>query len=112
MNKPRPRIPNPESRDRYNSFGRFLRDKFGCRVYKVIVDGGFTCPNRDGTVATGGCIYCNNESFRPKNADRVKSVAVQVKEGIEYLRGRYAAEKFIVYFQPYTNTHAPLEALM
>jgi len=96
----------------YNSYGRFLREKFGCRVYKVSVDGGFSCPNRDGTVGTGGCTYCSNESFRPRNADRSKSVSSQVQEGIGYLRKRYGAEKFIVYFQPYTNTHAPLEVLI
>ena len=105
-------ISNLESQIPYNSYGRFLRQKFGCRVYKVSVDGGFTCPNRDGTVAVGGCTYCNNESFRPASASRPKSVATQVKEGIEYLRKRYAAEKFIAYFQPYTNTHAPLEVLI
>jgi uncharacterized protein len=96
----------------YKTYGRFLRDAFGCRVYKVSVDGGFSCPNRDGTISFGGCIYCNNDSFRPKSADRLKSVAQQVHEGIEYLRKRYAAEKFIVYFQPFTNTHAPLEVLV
>src|SRR5438034_4507265 len=51
---------------RYNGYGAFLRERFGCRVYKVIVDAGFTCPNRDGTVAIGGCTYCNNDSFRPQ----------------------------------------------
>ncbi len=96
----------------YNSYGRFLRDTFGCRVYKVSVDAGFTCPNRDGTVAVGGCTYCNNDSFRPKSADRLKSISQQVSEGIGYLRTRYSAEKFIVYFQPYSNTHAPLEVLI
>src|SRR5512138_3312392 len=90
--------PNPESGIRYNSYGRFLKEKFGCRVYKVSVDGGFTCPNRDGTVAVGGCTYCNNDSFRPKSADRLKSISVQVREGIEYLRKRYDAQKFVVYF--------------
>jgi uncharacterized protein len=106
------RISIPDSRIRYNSYGRFLREKFGCRVYKVSVDGGFSCPNRDGTIAVGGCTYCNNESFRPKSAGRLKSIENQVQEGIEFLRKRYAAEKFIVYFQPFTNTHAPLEVLI
>jgi radical SAM protein (TIGR01212 family) len=105
-------IRNQESGIRYNSYGRFLREKFGCRVYKVSVDGGFTCPNRDGTVGVGGCTYCNNESFRPQSASRLKSITNQVAEGIEYLRQRYAAEKFIVYFQPFTNTHASLEVLV
>jgi radical SAM protein (TIGR01212 family) len=111
MNRVQSHKPTQASPLRYNSYGRFLKQKFGCRVYKVSVDGGFTCPNRDGSVGTGGCIYCNNESFRPKSADRLKSIDTQVKEGIEYLRERYSAEKFIVYFQPYTNTHAPLEVL-
>ncbi len=101
-----------ESQIRYNSYGRFLRERFGRRVYKVSVDGGFSCPNRDGTVGVGGCIYCNNDSFRPKSASSLKSISVQVSEGIEYLRKRYGAEKFIVYFQPFTNTHAPLETLI
>jgi uncharacterized protein len=105
-------ISNLESQIRYNSYGRFLRKKFGCRVYKVSVDGGFSCPNRDGTVAVGGCIYCNNDSFRPRSANRLKSIADQVAEGIAYLRKRYDAQKFIVYFQPFTNTHAPLDVLI
>lgn len=112
MNEAQPRIlDHPGSRIAYNSYGRFLRGKFGARVYKVSVDGGFSCPNRDGTVGTGGCIYCNNESFRPKSASRLKSILEQVAEGIDYLRRRYSAEKFIVYFQPFTNTHGPLEVL-
>jgi radical SAM protein (TIGR01212 family) len=97
---------------RYNSYGRFLKDKFGCRVYKVSIDGGFSCPNRDGTVALGGCTYCNNDSFRPKSAESLKPVSEQVQNGIEYLKKRYRAEKFIAYFQPFTNTHAPLETLV
>ena len=96
---------------RYNAYGSFLKEKFGCRVYKVSVDGGFTCPNRDGTIATGGCIYCNNASFRPPSADRISSVAAQIEAGVAYLRKRYRAEKFIAYFQPFTNTHAPLDVL-
>jgi uncharacterized protein len=97
---------------RYNSYGRFLKERFGCRVYKVSVDGGLSCPNRDGTIAVGGCTYCNNDSFRPKSAERLKPVSQQVSEGIGFLRKRYRAEKFIVYFQPFTNTHAPLERLI
>jgi len=103
--------PFPPGR-RYNAFGTYLRERFGCRVYKVSVDAGFTCPNRDGTVAVGGCTYCNNESFRPGSADRLLPVAEQVDRGIAYLRSRYGAIKFIVYFQPFTNTHAPLERLI
>jgi radical SAM protein (TIGR01212 family) len=97
---------------RYNAYGPFLREKFGCRVYKVIVDGGFTCPNRDGTVAVGGCTYCNNDSFRPEAVNRLKPIREQVENGIDYLRRRYRARKFIVYFQPFTNTYAPVERLV
>lgn len=111
MASSRSRIQVPEPQLPYNSYGLFLKRKFGCRVYKVSVDAGFTCPNRDGTVGVGGCSYCNNASFRPESADRRKSVAAQVQDGIGFLRKRYGAGKFIVYFQPYTNTHAPLEVL-
>jgi radical SAM protein (TIGR01212 family) len=96
---------------RYNSYGAFLRETFGCRVAKVVVDAGFSCPNRDGTLGFGGCSYCDNDAFRPATATRDDPVARQVKQGIAYLRRRYRAQKFIVYFQPFTNTFAPLRAL-
>ncbi len=80
-------------------------------VFKVNVDAGFTCPNRDGSVATGGCIYCNNDSFRPSACTSTASVHEQIANGIPYLRSRYGAEKFIVYFQPYTNTYASVDIL-
>ncbi len=89
-----------------------LRERFGCRVYKVIVDAGFTCPNRDGTVAAGGCTYCNNDAFRPRAVDRLNPIPEQVRQGIDYLRRRYRARRFIVYFQPYSNTYAPLGHLI
>lgn len=103
--------PFPQSR-RYNPFGAYLRERLGCRVYKVSVDAGFTCPNRDGTVAVGGCTYCNNDSFRPHGVDRLLPIAGQVDRGVAYLKSRYRAHKFIVYFQPFSNTHAPLEQLI
>ena len=93
------------------SYGRFLRDKFGCRVYKVSVDAGFSCPNRDGSLSTAGCAYCNGDSFRPKTSDRIKPIEQQISEGKNYLRLRYGAEKIVVYFQPATNTYAPLDVL-
>ncbi len=97
---------------RYNAYGAFLRERFGCRVYKVIVDAGFTCPNRDGTVAIGGCTYCSNDSFRPQAVNRLKPIPEQVHTGVAYLKRRYRAQKFVVYFQPFTNTYAPLETLI
>lgn len=84
---------------------------YGVPVYKVNVDAGFTCPNRDGHVSTGGCIYCNNDSFRPNACERTLSIREQIDRGIPYLRSRYGAEKFLVYFQPYTNTYAPVATL-
>lgn len=106
------RISNTEPRIRYNPYSRFLKERFGCRVHKVSIDAGFSCPNRDGTVGVGGCTYCNNDSFRPKSASRLKPVADQVKDGIEFLQKKSGAGKFIVYFQPFTNTHAPLDKLI
>jgi len=95
----------------YNAFGPFIRKKFGEKVYKVNIDAGFTCPNRDGTVAFGGCIYCNNDSFRPPSCKSTLPIKNQIENGISYLSKRYCAKKFIPYFQPYTNTYAPVKEL-
>jgi hypothetical protein len=96
---------------RYNSFGSYIREKFATTVYKVNVDAGFTCPNRDGTIGTTGCIYCNNDSFRPGSCKPTLSISDQIKNGITHVKKRYKAEKVLVYFQPYTNTYAPVEEL-
>jgi radical SAM protein (TIGR01212 family) len=103
--------PLPAGEERFRSYNRWLQEKFGQKVYKVIVDGGFTCPNRDGTVAVGGCAYCNNSSFRPPPAIKTDPIRDQVREGIEYIRKRFDAHKFIVYFQPFSNTYAETEYL-
>ncbi len=96
----------------YNRFVDYQRKIYGERVQKVTVDAGFTCPNRDGTVARGGCIYCNNESFNPGYNSAAKSIRQQIDEGVEFLKRRYKnVRKFIVYFQPYSNTYAPLDTL-
>jgi radical SAM protein (TIGR01212 family) len=97
--------------DRYNGFGSYVKKRFGEVVYKVNVDAGFTCPNRDGSVGFGGCIYCNNDSFRPSSCRAVTPVRLQIENGIAYLTKRYGARKFIAYFQPYTNTYANIETL-
>ena len=91
------------------AFTDHLRHIFGCRVHKVSIDAGFTCPNRDGTVAVGGCIYCNNASFSPGN--RRLSVTAQLEQGKRFLRQRYGAQKFIAYFQAYTNTYGDVQVL-
>ncbi len=96
---------------RYHAFGPHLKQKFGTTVYKVNVDAGFTCPNRDGTLGVTGCIYCNNDSFRPSKCKPEMPLAEQIRNGIHYLSLRYKARKFLVYFQPFTNTYAPVAEL-
>lgn len=96
---------------RFNSFGSYIKKRFGTTVYKVNVDAGFTCPNRDGTIGTSGCIYCNNDSFRPNSCTPTISLHEQIRNGIVHIRKRYKANKFLVYFQPYTNTYAPVDEL-
>lgn len=96
----------------YNNYGNYLRQKYdGKKVYKVIVDAGFTCPNRDGEKGFGGCTYCNVDSFTPEAARHLPSLAEQVEKGMERARFSYKAEKFIIYFQPNTNTYAPASEL-
>ena len=96
----------------YNSYGVHLRKKYdGQRVFKVIVDGHFTCPNRDGSKGFGGCTYCNVDSFTPDSARKLPTIREQVLEGIERAVNGYRAEKFIIYFQPNTNTYAPVHYL-
>ncbi len=97
--------------NRYRAFGPYLKEKFRTVVYKVNVDAGFTCPNRDGTLGVTGCIYCNNDSFRPSRCRPELSIREQIQNGIAYLSMRYKANKFLVYFQPYTNTYATVGEL-
>ena len=96
---------------RYNAYNFFLRNKFGVRVQRVSVDGGFTCPNVDGTVAVGGCVFCDNRSFSPSRRQPRLDVLGQIEEGIRRLKRRYRCDRFMAYFQPATNTYAPIERL-
>jgi hypothetical protein len=99
---------------RFNSFNRSLREVFDARVYKIGLRLDFTCPNRDGTVAVGGCIYCNNASHTPQNYQPRTSVTEQLENGARAIYKRHKADKFIAYFQSYTNTYdsaAKLEQL-
>lgn len=97
---------------RFNAYGEYFRKYFGERVQKVSVDAGFSCPNRDGTLGTGGCTYCNNDAFNPSYCQPTKSVTTQIQEGIEFHKKRYRrAKKYLAYFQAFSNTHAPLEQL-
>src|SRR6266568_1754621 len=90
---------------RYYAFSRFLRERFGTRVFRVTVDGGFTCPNVDGSVAVGGCVYCDNRSFSPNRRLPRTSIREQVERGVELLQKRYRADRFLAYFQAATNTY-------
>jgi hypothetical protein len=96
---------------RYHTFSHFLQKRLGTKAYRVTVDGGFTCPNVDGTVAVGGCVYCDNRSFSPNRRQPRVPVREQVRRGIEWLTKRYQADRFIAYFQAATNTYAPVERL-
>ncbi len=93
------------------SIGDELRRQFGCRVHKVPVHGGMTCPNRDGRLGTGGCIYCGPGGSQAPGSDPSLSVAEQLRIGMDRARRRFGARKFIAYFQPFTNTYAPVEQL-
>ncbi|MDD5566438.1 MAG: TIGR01212 family radical SAM protein, partial [Candidatus Omnitrophica bacterium] len=83
----------------------------GKKVHKVTVDAGFSCPNRDGTLSFDGCVYCDNRTFSLNTRAAFRPVEAQVREGIARLRKRFGAERFVVYFQAYSNTYAPIEAL-
>jgi len=96
---------------RFNSINRVLRDTFGARVYKIGLRLDFTCPNRDGKVAVGGCIYCNNASHTPQDYIPRTSVTAQLEQGAVAVQRRHKAEKFIAYFQSYTNTYASVVKL-
>lgn len=97
---------------RFNSYTEYIRKTFGGRVQKVVVDGGFTCPNRDGTKGNDGCTYCDNDAFNPSYCNPLEPLAIQIAKGITFHAVRYRrAEKFLVYFQPYSNTYAPVEKL-
>ena len=96
---------------RYFSRNFFNRKWFGGRVWKVSVDGGFTCPNRDRTLGTGGCVFCDPNSFSPSRHGGLDSIGDQIDDGIRRLRSRRKVDRFVAYFQPATNTYAPVQRL-
>lgn len=96
---------------RYNDFNTYLRNIYGCRVQKITIDAGLSCPNRDGTVASGGCVYCNARGSGTGAFTRGLSVAEQIQQAQKALAKRYKAKKFIAYFQSFSNTYAPLDVL-
>lgn len=97
---------------RYNSFVGYFKQKYGERLQKIVLDAGFTCPNRDGRVGRGGCTYCDNAAFHPAYSTAGKSLHQQMDEGIEFHKVRYrTTEHYLAYFQSFSNTYAPLERL-
>ena len=97
---------------RYNSFVGYFKRKYGERLQKIVLDAGFSCPNRDGKVGRGGCSYCDNAAFHPSYSTAGKSLHQQLDEGIEFHKVRYrTTEHYLAYFQSYSNTYAPLERL-
>lgn len=95
----------------YRDYNSYLRELFGCRVQKITLDAGLTCPNRDGTLSTGGCTYCNERGSGTGASQQSQSITEQLKKGKDYLKRRYKATKFLGYFQSFTNTYAPLSTL-
>jgi len=98
-------------KDRYKDFNTWLRAIFGQRVQKITVDAGLTCPNRDGTVARGGCIYCNARGSGTGDYSRGRSVTEQIRINAEFIARKYKAKKFLIYFQSFSNTYARVEKL-
>lgn len=97
---------------RYHSYAGYFRRRFGRRMQKLSVDAGFTCPNRDGSVGWGGCTFCCNAAFTPSYCGADKSITQQIEEGIEFHARRYReAQRYLVYFQSFSNTYAPLDVL-
>lgn len=98
--------------NRYFTYRSYLKRQFSKQVFKIPLDAGMTCPNRDGRVAVGGCTYCDNASFSPHIPGPSMTIARQLEEGIRFYRGRrFGGERFIAYFQSYTNTYAPTHRL-
>lgn len=104
-------FPFPTEGKRYYTWSRHLKDEFGCKVFKVALDAGFDCPNRDGTVAFGGCTFCSVAGSGDFAGDRVDSIDVQFAEVRDRMHQKWKNGKYMAYFQAYTNTHAPLPVL-
>jgi uncharacterized protein len=97
---------------RFNAYSEHIRKVFGARVQKLSLDAGFSCPNRDGTVSTGGCTFCDSDAFNPSYCVPEKPITQQLNEGIDFHKTRYRrSSRYLAYFQAYSNTHAPLPRL-
>jgi hypothetical protein len=96
---------------RYNQFSAHLKNKFGVKVYKITLDAGFSCPNRDGSISTGGCIFCDDGGSFSQAHSNLLSIEEQVKTGAKTLKEKFKAEKFMSYFQAFSNTYKPVNEL-
>lgn len=101
-----------ESEKPYRDFGYFLNKIFPYKVQKISINAGFTCPNRDGSKAVGGCTYCNNQSFSPGYGGKQKTITDQLQDGIAFFSHKYPEMKYLAYFQSYTNTYDSIEKLI
>ena len=95
----------------YYDYGTWMRHRFPFRVQKISIDAGFTCPNRDGRLSTGGCIYCDNRTFNPAYCQRKDSITQQLEAGKQFFARKYPEMKYLAYFQAYTNTYASISHL-
>lgn len=95
----------------FNSYSKYIKSVFSERVQKISVDAGFTCPNRDGSKAKGGCTYCDNKTFSPFYCSPNKTITQQLNEGIAFFEPKYKTQQYLAYFQSYTNTYASIEHL-
>lgn len=95
----------------YHDFGTWIRNQLPFRVQKISIDAGFTCPNRDGRIGIGGCIFCDNKSFNPSYCSHKKSVTEQLEEGKRFFAKKYPGMKYLAYFQAYTNTYDTVDKL-
>ena len=95
----------------YNDYASYLKSRHGCKVYRIGLDAGFSCPNRDGTKGRNGCIYCNDNGSRSAYTNPLSDIRQQLASQIDYLKKNKSAAKFIAYFQAFTNTYAPIDIL-
>ncbi len=95
----------------YREYASYIKQKFGMRVQKIALNPGFGCPNRDGRIGTGGCTYCNNQTFSPYYGQQGRGISSQLQEGIDFFGRKYKTQKYIAYFQSYTNTYAGISEL-
>lgn len=97
---------------RYKDFGSFLKEKFSCKVQKISIHAGFTCPNRDGAKGFGGCTFCNNQTFSPDYCHTESTITEQIDKGIGFFAHKHPEKRYLAYFQAYTNTYGELQDLI